>query len=335
MFNLAPLHHAAVAMGPVAVAARLGFRLGSRSHRGACPIHGGKNASSFGLDARNGTLVGACHSCGWGGDVLALVGAIEGLDRFGDVVKRAAELLGADVVERPDVHRQPAAPEPPKPYPSADEVALMWMSCPAGECSAETVAYLTGRGFGVEILREMDVVRELTPEVTMPTWARIRGRDWYAAGYRLVACAYDAHGVTRSLRAWRTVETGGDLPKRLAPSGKRVSGLVLANARGALLLRSPEYFVDCGGPIVVRICEGEPDLLAVASAFHDTERQDDPVLAVTSATAWPPEVGDRIPDGARVIVYPDQDRAGQNLLDAVRANLGKRCRLSIARPENG
>ncbi len=324
MIDVAPLHHAAVALGPVAVAERLGFRLG-RGGRGACPVHGGKNPSSFSFDIRGGTLVGSCHSCGWGGDVISLVGAIEGIDRFGDVARRAAEILGVDLTEADQTHHKPAPPEPPTPYPSSNEVASMWLSCPAGEYSIEVESYLTGRGFDVQTLREIDVVRELPAGLRLPAWARIRGRDWHAAGYRLVCGAYDHHGVARSIRAWRTI-ADGDLPKRLAPAGKRVSGLVLANHRGVLLLRVPEYLVDCGEPVVVRICEGEPSTLALASAWPG-----DPVLGVTSATAWPDEAGERIPDGARVIVYPDRDQAGQRLVDDVRQSIGARCSVEIAR----
>jgi len=325
VIDIAPIHAAAAALGPIAVAERLGFRLG-RGGRGPCPIHGGRNPSSFGLDARGGTLVGSCHSCGWGGDVLALVGALEGLDRFGDVVRRAADIFGVDVTEQNDVHHAPPPPEPPKPYPDGDEVAALWMDCPPGEFSSEAIGYLEGRGFDLEILRQLDVVRELPAGLRLPSWARIRGRDWRAAGYRLVCGAYDDHGVARSIRAWRTVPDGENLPKRLAPAGKRVSGLVLANHRGVMLLRVPEYLVDLGEPIVVRVCEGEPSMLALCSAFRS-----DPVLAVTSATAWPDEVGERIPSGVRVIVYPDADEAGQRLVDDVRESIGARCSVEIVK----
>jgi len=324
MIDLAPIHQAAVALGSRAVAERLGFRLG-RGNRGACPIHGGQNPTSFGLDVRGGMLVGSCHSCGWGGDVISLVGAMEGLDRFGDVVRRAAEILGVDFEERSDVHQAPPPPEPPRPYPDAGEVASVWLSCPAGEYSPEATSYLEGRGFDVQTLRELDVVRELPAGVRLPVWARIRGRSWWEAGYRLVTACHDCHGVMRSVRAWRTISDGEDLPKRLAPSGKRVSGLVLANHRAVLLLRVPEYLVDLGDPITVRVCEGEPSMLALCSAFRA-----DPVLAVTSATAWPDEVGERIPSGARVIVYPDGDAAGAKLIDAVAASMGARCAIEIA-----
>lgn len=93
MLDVVMVQRAAHDMGPVAVASRLGFHVNARSNRGACPVHGGKYPQSFALDARGGFIVAACHSCGFGGDVIELVGAIHGLTDFGAKLEKTAEML--------------------------------------------------------------------------------------------------------------------------------------------------------------------------------------------------------------------------------------------------
>ncbi|MEN6321706.1 MAG: CHC2 zinc finger domain-containing protein [Syntrophaceae bacterium] len=46
-----------------------------KMHRCRCPVHEGKNSTSF--EVKNG--MGRCHSCGWFGDQIELVRKIEGV----------------------------------------------------------------------------------------------------------------------------------------------------------------------------------------------------------------------------------------------------------------
>lgn len=97
--NLEAIHAAAPV--DLRVLARL---LGLEAARGAgpdrarvsCPWHA-ERSPSCDLARRNGRVVAICRSCGAGGDVFALVGAVRGIDPrrdFRRVVRETAELFG-------------------------------------------------------------------------------------------------------------------------------------------------------------------------------------------------------------------------------------------------
>lgn len=110
---------------PQAVARALGLEKGARRGGGGiavrCPVHRERSAPSMSLrSCGDGTLSAVCHQCGWRGDVLSLVAAVEGLDvrrDFGRVLERAAELAGGFVratvqenaMVRPEAPRLPEA----------------------------------------------------------------------------------------------------------------------------------------------------------------------------------------------------------------------------------
>lgn len=54
-----------------------------RMHRCKCPVHDGKNPTSF--EVKNNT--GRCHSCSWSGDTIELVRKVEGVTFFEAVKK--------------------------------------------------------------------------------------------------------------------------------------------------------------------------------------------------------------------------------------------------------
>ncbi len=121
MVDLDAVH--AAAPSPLQLARLLGLRVapGARPDRcrTSCPFHDEKRPS-FDLARRNGRLVGICRSCGEGGDIFAIVGAVRGLDArrdFRRVAEAAAELVGVRLdaqpwparSARPKRRRDPAA----------------------------------------------------------------------------------------------------------------------------------------------------------------------------------------------------------------------------------
>lgn len=355
MIDVERIQAAARRLGARNVLARLGIaaRGGPRTARAACPIHGGKNPTSFAVSIRDDRLVWRCCSCNRSGDVIGLVRELEGLSDFVSAAQRTAELLGAQLDDLVNADPRRARGDRRslsrhEQYPSGREICTLWMRCPSIGCtgllpyrrtvaqghlcetlSSEAQSYLIGRGWDLSALANLEFVREIPRGLLLPGWARIRGSGWYEAGYRLLVSAYDASGTVRSLRGWRVGRFEDDLPKRIAPAGYRTSGLVTANSQGVLLLSAPGYFaVSCQllqKQLIVRICEGEPDTVTLASVF------DGPILGALSASAWPPEIGDRIPVGATVIVFPDADQAGEKLVNDVAENLGVRCDVRVAR----
>jgi hypothetical protein len=139
---------------PRDVARALGLEEGARREGAGglvvrCPVHGDRTPS-LSLQIRGGTLSARCWACGWGGDLLALVAAVERLDvrrDFGEVLKRAAELAGGGAVAtcKPSlqVHREEAPRLP-------DDVAaeLFGRICEAGRLGSRGAVerYLDGRG---------------------------------------------------------------------------------------------------------------------------------------------------------------------------------------------
>lgn len=110
----------AAAQDPERVASVLGLKVQQRTRTGVrvlCPWHREKNASCA-LLAKDGTLFAHCFACQEGGDVLALAGAVWGMDldtSFPELCERLGGALGL----RPDEEVRERRPEP-APAPRRD-----------------------------------------------------------------------------------------------------------------------------------------------------------------------------------------------------------------------
>ena len=105
----------------------------------------------------------------------------------------------------------------------------------------------------------------------------------------------------------------------MALKGWHRAGLVMADPMGRALLAAtgePEpvdmragALVEWNGAVV--ICEGEMDFLTMATANRISEdHQTYAVLAIPGSDGLPPAIAARIPEWARVLVYPHRDSAG-------------------------
>jgi len=83
--------------------AALGFTVNERTRRGPCPVHGGSNPSAF---AWTDSGLWRCHSCGRGGDRIALVRAVRNCD-FREALRFLASLTGVELEQdkRADTER--------------------------------------------------------------------------------------------------------------------------------------------------------------------------------------------------------------------------------------
>ena len=98
--DVATVHAALAEMGVARLLGALGIR-GRRSgsqYRIPCPVHGGKDANCA-VGVRDGVVQFVCHSgcAGQGGDGLALIAAVRGLDvraHFPEVLREAAGIAG-------------------------------------------------------------------------------------------------------------------------------------------------------------------------------------------------------------------------------------------------
>lgn len=293
-----------------------------------CPWHSERTPSCH-IDARSGTILARCHgSCGEGGDTLALVAAVYGLDverDFREVLARGAELGGVDLegIERDVWKPAPTPPAPlPKSYPPSGEVLDLWLACRPCSADAEATAWLASRSIDAAGIDRYHCARAIHSGLTLPRWARYDGRSWYDLGYRLVVPMFDAEGALASVRA-RAIATADGAPsaKGLPASGYAAKGLVMACPLATLMLGCGAW--PAGVERRVVICEGEPDWLSWCDRGEGPRTT--AVLGIGGSGQWTPEIADRIPDGSKVIVRTDRDDAGDRYAEDIVATLRGRC----------
>jgi KaiC/GvpD/RAD55 family RecA-like ATPase len=203
-------------------------------------------------------------------------------------------------------------------YPDELEVAGLWAACGTVEGDEPARAYLTSRAIDCAKVAALDLARVLPAGAEGPSWARYRGKPWGAAGFRLLIPMFDAQGVLRSLRAWH-FDPQEDVPKRVAPAGKSVAGLVMACPRARELLRTGR--TPTSAPIDVVVAEGEPDFLTHATR---TDEASAPAVLGVVASGWSSAVADRLADNVRVVIRTHRDAAGDRYAADVRSSLAGR-----------
>jgi archaellum biogenesis ATPase FlaH len=317
-----------------------------------CPAHGERHPSCSVRRGRDGTIQVRCFSCDFGGDALSLVAAARGLDprhQFGAVLSEAARLVGYSLEAprggspsptpsrgespRADPSREKISPPqlPPEPpaYPDEREVADVWAASSTVEGDEQARAYLASRAIDPVRVAALDLARVLPVDFTGPSWARYQGKPWAAAGYRLLVPMVDAHGALRSLRAWRLAGSGED-PKRVAPAGKAMAGLVMACPVARNLLQTGQS--PSGGPFDVVITEGEPDFLTHATRSEGSAA---PAVVGVVASAWSSAVADRLAGDARIVIRTHRDAAGDRYAADIRSSLADRVPvLDFSRPSD-
>jgi hypothetical protein len=317
-----------------------------------CPAHGERHPSCSVRRGRDGTIQVRCFSCDFGGDALSLVAAARGLDprhQFGAVLSEAARLAGYSLeaprgeshsptpsrgesppVDPSRVKLSPVQlpPEPPA-YPDEREVADVWAASSTVEGDEQARAYLVNRAIDPGRVAALDLVRVLPVDFRGPSWARYQGKPWAAAGYRLLVPMVDAHGALRSLRAWRLAPSSED-PKRVAPAGKAMAGLVMACPIARGVLQTGQSAAE--GPLDVVITEGEPDFLTHAARPEGAAA---PAVLGVVASAWSSAVADRLPGDVRIVIRTHRDAAGDRYAADIRSSLADRVRvLDFSRPSD-
>lgn len=246
--------------------------------------------------------------------------------------------------------RRPPAPSPaprretppePAPRPPRAEVAAVWSAARPVCDDGEAAEWLHSRGLNPAAVEDLDLVRVITPDAALPRWATYKGRPWLSLGVRLVARAWDASGEPVSLHARAML---GDGPKGAWPAAGpgSAAGLVLACPLGVRLLRGERFWYgpgetpDTGGGDAaawrwwslergaIIVAEGLPDWLTAATLWSEASEDAPIALGVESGSATP-ELAARIPDGARVVLAPDPDAAGEKYAQKWRGLLAHRC----------
>lgn len=208
----------------------------------------------------------------------------------------------------------------------------------------------------------------------VPRFVREVLADGPAAGVRPYALAvpvFDAAGKLRALR-YRAVAVlpllSGERIDLGIPKGRKavasaadgeglhggpfavVAGLVLADPMGRALLRGAraDDGVTWDGRVVVT--EGEPDTWTWATLQRRSRWAEEQAAAAregrawspatwatfgVEAGAWTPELADRVPDGAELVIRVHHDEAGAKYAEAIRATVAGRCRVTRSKPTTG
>ncbi len=333
------IRRALASTGVQRLAAALGvnnYRLerGGAALRGPCPIHRGTNPAAFVMSEGAAGPVWYCFTgCGTGGDALSLIAAIRGLDLrhdFPEVLKEAAEIVGAgeSLPRGSSAPLNRAAQRKPRNRRYLDniEVTATWESCDPVADDLVVADYLRGRAIDPFRVEDADVARVLNNRRPPPDWMRIGKLNWLESNHRLVVPLWDARGQMKSLRGWCV--SPSNLPKRLAPAGYSASGLVMADALALQLLRTgtrPSWWPS-NVPLDVIVAEGEPDFVSYATHRSDADETAPAVFGVESGS-WTEEIASRIPFGARVLVAPHHDPAGQSYARKIAQSLSGRAQL--------
>lgn len=300
-----------------------------------CPAHGDKTPSCSVRRGRDGTVAVSCFGCGFTGDALTLIAAAHGLDPRADfpaVLGEAARLAGVALETTPRASTSRPAPSAAPEYPAASEVAALWAAAEPIEAEpdlypeADTTAarYLAGRAIDPGAVDLYQLARVLPADVHAPPWALCRGIPW-PRSHRLILPVVDHMGVVRSLRAWKIDGADSDAPKRTAPAGKALAGLLLACpvARRMLATGQTPSWATEAAPLDVIITEGEPDFLTWAARVSDTNEAPPAVLGVV-AGSWCEAIAARIPNGSRVIIRTHQDGSGDRYAAEIKTSLAGR-----------
>lgn len=292
----------------------------------ACPT-GKHPGPCYVSRARSGAIWAKCKACGWSGDVIALVGAVRGLEHEA-AVQAAAEIAHVQVRPRvatplpppPPRLVRPSAPEPT--YPDREQVLDLLGACVRVNQDEQVAAWLASRGLDADAVAIRDLALALPRCARVPPWARFRGRPWTDTGHRLIVPLFDSQGLERSVHACRVVD--GSTPKRIAPAGHKVAGLIMADTMTRLMLAAGRWPEWAAGSARVVVCEGEPDWLtwAVRTPLYRC-----PAHAVMGiiAGSWTDEIAAAIPMGAAVVIWTDHDRAGERYATQIAASLRGRC----------
>ena len=240
-------------------------------------------------------------------------------------------------------------PEPPPARLPRAEVEALWGAAWPAFTESRALRWFNARGLDDGRAGVLDLARALPPGAPCPRWARCNGKPWAQSWPLLLPC-FDAAGDLVALRARRTATrvgkgfglveappAEGEGAKEVSPGGSGACrGTVYADPVGRWLLsrgpaarpgdlwREDPPTTWSGSVLVV---EGGPAWLRFASEAPDPDpttpgRWTARAVLGLWAGAWPDDdngraLAARIPDGARVLLAPDDDDPGNRYADLV------------------
>lgn len=306
---------------PHEIAAQLGLE-GVRSQSGGgvlcrCPVHDDRSASCSLTIGPDGSLRVRCFGCDLSGDVFSLVAAIEGRSSssdFPEIMRRAGELVGVYVDDRPF---EPRAPRPrPQASPPPSRVDLHPLVLPLATLGAldgrdvarvrQVESYLAGRGL-------LDVARAAgcfalppDPRVIVDAFGSelvgrtglLRSGRWAWGAHVLCVAWRGLDGRTTTLQRRHLDQAGlGDVPKYVVPRD-----------HAALAPFGAEQLAGASADAPIAIVEGVLDALALRLLDAGSGRT---VLGVQGVKGWHAD-WDALARGRVVHIAFDDDVPGDS-----------------------
>jgi hypothetical protein len=309
---------------------------------------------------RSDRLGWTCHACKAGGDLVALVAChlfgapLEaGDERWHALRAWAAERGWCEAPRRPVAVPAPrrrvtentraklvdAARADDRPVMDREVVDEAWRAFGPVDRDPEVRAYLEGRGMDAALIADRDLARAIPAGFAGPRWARMKGRGWAEAGYRLAVRMFDADGIPAAIHA-RNIRSDDDLEreglrKGALPAGHTVRGLLMANAiarahllehdedevRGLEGLPAPSWLAP-GELWDVVVMEGATDFLAFAANLVASGKRA-ALLGIVNGSMQP-HLANLLPKGrAHLLIATDPDEDGDGYSELARTVLGR------------
>lgn len=221
-----------------------------------------------------------------------------------------------------------AVERPPAQYPDASDVAALVASCIRADEHDDVAAWLRSRALDPRDVSDAHLGYALGSGSVLPAWAQ----RWPASGHRFIVPLYDATGALRSVlgRLVRPPREGER--KSLAPAGFARAGLCVMDGRARQCFASPTGLPDWWD---VRqraqfvLCEGEMNAIGFATTC-DADIHG-PIAVGVFSGGWTHDHTRRLPRGADVVVWMDDDQGGDALEAPIMHSLAGRADLHISR----
>lgn len=299
-----------------------------------CPEHDDRRPSCSVTRGEGGTLRVHCFSCGFSGDVFALIAVVHGLDvraQFREVLEYARE-LASDVKPRgaPTIKSVDLAPPHLSPPPEVTSVFEALLQ--ATQLEGEVAEYVDARGLLAQA--KLAGCRALPPESAQRHLVASLRRDH---GQEAVCASGLVKGDVFVWSSHRLVVPWRRSDGTISTIQRRLFGAVGATAAPRYIFprgwgAEEPYGSELLGPSApaseVLLVEGVTDVLA-ARALPDADER---VVIGVPGVSWRPARGwESIARGRRILIGFDSDQPGESAAHALAAVLYAAGATDVAR----
>jgi DNA primase len=328
---------------PLTVCAALGLAKGAkRQPRGLtvlCPVHKEKSPSCSVTVRDDGTISFHCFACGAGGDVLALIAAVRGLDaktQFPQLLGEAAALAGLEFQDDPSIRNagsgvvsRDATPERIDPQ-SYNAIAQVLLDACAFVDEPDVLKYCDERILILEGARAQLAALPPPPAQSvliaklLDTFSadslELAGLLWRDEGTGEIRRDRFAFPHNRLVIPWRNVDGSVAVLQRRRLDDQKAQKYVFPTGIKPLLPFGAEALRASDADRVIVLVEGGLDVLALR-LLDRRDRLGVLPLGLPGLAGWRPDWA-RFAKGRTVRIGFDADAAAEKSIQAVAEDLG-------------